>query len=371
MTGSPDDRFPRALHVLDEHMRKNDSLAPRVTSTSAYHLPGAPEGPYQYGRWTNPGWDHLEAVLSVLEDARTAIFPSGMAAIAAALMPHARPGDRVLLPSDGYAATRVLAEKYLVPNGVAIDYCATLDYTKRDFAGYKIVFIETPSNPGLNICDLADVAMRAKAAGAITIADNTTMTPLGQRPLDHGVDIVVASDTKALNGHSDMLFGHIAMRDTGLLEAALDWRKLVGAIPGPFETWAVARGIETLELRLERMCATAQLVADRLREHPVIGSVIYPGFADHPGHDIAARQMLRFGSLVGVTFESAERAEAFLTNARFIRQATSFGGTHSSAERRARWGDEVPEGFVRLSVGCEPAEVLWADIAQALSTCSS
>ncbi len=366
MAAPSDTRFTLAMH-LDHAHQKNHAFAPGVTPTSTYHLPGLPEGPYQYGRWTNPGWDHLETVLGVLEDANTAIFPSGMAAIAAALMPHLQSGDKLLLPSDGYMATRVLAKKYLQPNGVSVDLCATPDYATRDFTGYRVVFVETPSNPGLNICDIADVAKRAKAAGAIVIVDNTTMTPLGQRPLDLGADMVVASDTKALNGHSDVLFGHIATRDAGLLEAALDWRKLVGAIPGPFETWMVARGLETLELRFDRMCTTAGIIADRLREHHAVEGVIYPGFMDHQGHDIAARQMERFGSLVGVTFASAAQADRFMNTAEFIRQSTSFGGTHTSAERRERWGDNVDPGFVRLSIGCEPTEILWNDIKTALN----
>ena len=365
MTKKSDDRFTRALHYGHDALRKNDAFGMPVTSTSTYNLPGAPEGPHQYGRWTNPGWDHLEGVLSVLEDAQTAIFPSGMAAIAAALMPNVKQGDRILLPSDGYMATRVLAEKYLQSSGVTVDLCATPDYAAKDFTGYKIIFIETPSNPGLHICDIADICKRAKAAGAITIADNTTMTPLGQRPLELGADMVVASDTKALNGHSDVLFGHIATRNADLLQAALDWRKLVGAIPGPFETWAVARGLETLELRFDRMCSSAEVIAERLRNHPALTFVTYPGFPDHPSHDIAKVQMARFGSLIGLNFESAAKADAFMDSAKFIRQSTSFGGTHTSAERRARWGDDVSEGFVRLSIGCEPTEVLWTDIEKA------
>ena len=371
MTENTDHLFVRALHHTADIVKKGDPLSAQVNLTSTYHLPGEPEAAHMYGRWTNPGWHHLESVLSILEDAETLVFPSGMAAIAAAIMPNARQGDRVLLPSDGYAATRILAEKYLIPNGVIVDFCATPNYATQDFSGYKIVFIETPSNPGLHICDLSNVAAKARAAGTITIADNTTMTPLGQRPLDHGVDMVVASDTKAMNGHSDMLFGHVATRNADLLEAALDWRKLVGAIAGPFETWAVARGIETLEIRLERMCSTAALVADRLHGHEALSSIIYPGSRDHPDHAIAARQMTHFGCLIGLTFASAKKAECFLEKSRYIRQSTSFGGMHSSAERRARWGDIVAEGLVRLSIGCEPAEILWADISQALQSLKS
>jgi cystathionine gamma-lyase len=192
------------------------------------------------------------------------------------------------------------------------------------------------------------------------------MTPLGQRPLDLGADIVVSSDTKAMNGHSDVVAGHVASRRAGLLDEMRQWRNLVGAIPGPFEAWLVHRGLETLEIRFERMCANAASVAEHLSGTSMVASVRYPGLPDHPQHGLARKQMTGFGSIVALTFASADAAERFITACPFIRPTTSFGGLHTSAERRARWGEEVPAGFVRLSLGTEPTEQLLSGIDEAL-----
>jgi cystathionine gamma-lyase len=244
----------------------------------------------------------------------------------------------------------------------------TLKMDEYDYTDVSVVLIETPSNPGLDVCDIAQIAKRVHSAGGLLIADNTTMTPLLQRPLDHGADIVVAADTKAPAGHSDVLFGHAATRDPGLHNRIRDWRRLSGAVPGSFEAWLVHRGIETLEVRLERMCASAQLIATRLMEHPRVKNIRYPGLQGDPSHAIAKRQMSGFGFLIGFELENRARAEAFLTACPFIAQATSFGSTHTSGERRARWGDAVPEGFIRLSIGIEPVEHLMDAIETALSS---
>jgi cystathionine gamma-lyase len=359
-------RVARMLHHGAERRRTGDVPGPVIAPTSIFHLPGDPEGPHQYGRWSNPTWDALEEALSVLEDAEAIALPAGMAAIAAALTPLVAPGDRVLLPSDGYGATRAYAQGYLAPFGVSVELCPTREVETRDLAGVKLLMIETPSNPGLDVCDIRRVAERAHAAGALLVADNTTMTPLGQRPLDLGADIVVASDTKALNGHSDALAGHVATRDAALAAKMRDWRKLAGAIPSPFDAFLVHRGLETLELRFERMSASAQALAGRLAEHRALRSVVYPGLPTHPAHNLARTQMTTGGSLVALAFAGKAEAERFISGCRYLRQATSFGSLHSSAERRKRWGDAVPDGFVRLSVGCEPLEPLWAAMKESL-----
>jgi cystathionine gamma-lyase len=360
------DLVARMLHHGAEARRPGDLVAPPIVPAATYHLPGDPAGRFQYGRWANPTWDAVEEALGVLEQAEVLALPSGMAAVAAVYYATLKAGDRVLLPADGYYVTRALMETFLAPLGVAADLCPTRDVAGRELSGYRLVWIETPSNPGLDVCDIAAVAAKAKAAGARVVVDNTTMTPLGQRPLDCGADIVVASDTKALNGHSDALFGHVATRDAALATRLREWRKMAGAIPSPFDAWLVHRGLETLEVRFARMCATADLVAARLWEHRSVEGVVYPGLPNHPAHDLARGQMLAFGSLIGVAFASKELAERFVTGCRFLRPATSFGSLQSSAERRARWGDAVPEGFVRLSVGCEPAEALWAAMKTSL-----
>ncbi|MCA3262276.1 MAG: cystathionine gamma-lyase [Telmatospirillum sp.] len=366
MTDPNDIRIAKLLHARAD-LAPGDPIAPPIVLASSYHLPGLPaEAPFQYGRFHNPSWDAVEHALALLEDAPVVGFPSGMAAIAAVLYSTLRSGDRILLPSDGYYTTRALSERFLGPLGVAFDTRATANFLDGGFAGYRLVWIETPSNPGLDVCDIAAVCAAAHAAGAIVCVDNTTLTPLGQRPLDLGADLVVAADTKAPAGHSDVLFGHVASRDEKLLAAVRDWRKFGGAIPGPFEAWLVHRGLETLELRFARQCDNALAIAQRLAVHKATVSVRYPGLGNDPSHGLARKQMQRFGGLVGVTFADAASAESFIA-CPFIRPSTSFGGVHTSAERRARWGDAVAPGYVRLSVGCEPLEALWAAMDESLA----
>jgi cystathionine gamma-lyase len=346
--------------------RAGDPVTPPIVFSSVFLLPGDPAGPYQYSRWSNPTWTALEEALSILEDAETAIFPSGMAAVAAVLCSQLKPGDRVLLPADAYYTSRVLADAYLAPAGVRVLTCPSAQYDQQDFAGFRMVWIETPSNPGLEICDLRKAVAKARQAGATVIADNTLPTPLGQRPLDLGADLVVSSDSKAMNGHSDVVFGHVSSRNAGPMAAVRDWRKVCGAIPGPFESWLVHRGLETLEVRFDRMCSNAEALAPRLAEHPKVQEVKFPGLSSHPAHAVAKSQMLRFAMILGVTLNDKDAAEKFINGCKFIRPTTSFGGLHTSAERRARWGDKVPPGFVRLSVGCEPLEELWKEMRRSL-----
>jgi cystathionine gamma-lyase len=367
--GLQDDLEMRAaelLHLRRHKLSKGDPVPLPIVPAAMFHLPGDPAGHAQYGRSHNPTWDGVEEALAHLENAGCVAFPSGMAAIAASFFAIVKAGDRVLLPSDGYYTTRVLAERFLKPLGIDFDLRPTAAYLDGGFAGYSLVYLETPANPGLDICDITAVARGAHAAGALVVADNTTMTPFGQRPMELGADVVVAADTKAPNGHSDALLGHVATRDRALLDRVREWRKLSGAIPGPFEAWQVHRGLETLELRFERMCETAALLAQRLHGHPALRALRYPGLPDDPAHNLARVQMRRFGFLIGLTLESEEKAERFMDGCRLIQPATSFGGIHTSAERRARWGDAVAPGFVRLSVGIEPAEALWAAISEAL-----
>lgn len=360
-------RAARVPHLRRGELEKGEPVGLPLTLSSIYHLPGDPAGVSQYGRFDNATWDGVERLLGHLEDAGAVAFPSGMAAISSVFFAFLKTGDRILLPSDGYYTPRVLAERFLKPMGISFDLRPTAAFLDGGFSGYRMVFVETPSNPGLDICDLAAVVRAAHDAGAIIVADNTTMTPFGQRPLDFGADIVVAADTKAPNGHSDVLFGHVASRDADMLTAVRDWRKLSGAIPGPFEAWLVHRGLETLEVRFDRMCSSAGTVAQRLAGHDAVDAVRYPGLANDPSHNLAASQMHRFGTMISLTLASEEKAETFINACPLIQPATSFGGLHSSAERRARWGDDVAPGFVRLSIGCEPVEELWREIDNALN----
>ena len=356
------------LHLRGNRLEKGDPVALPLTQNSMFHLPGNPESdlPY-YGRVQNPTWDAVEKQLSHLEDAPSLIFPSGMGAIAAAFFACVKSGDRVLVPSDGYYVTRMLCQRFLAPMGVEIVERPTATFADDGFGGFAVVFVETPSNPGLELIDLKQVATKVRAAGGISIADNTTMTPLGQRPLDMGIDIVVAADTKAPGGHSDLLMGHLSTRNSDILAAAEEWRKFSGSIPGAHDAWLLHRGLETLDVRFERMCHSAEIIAPRIASHTAVQLCRYPGLTTDPSHALAKQQMLRFGFLISLTLENEEKAERFINNCPLLRPATSFGGVHSSAERRARWGDAVAPGFVRLSVGCEPTEELWQALEQSLN----
>jgi cystathionine gamma-lyase len=366
MPDTPSSRAARLSHLRRSGLAKGDPVPLPLTMAAMYHLPGDPAGVRQYGRFANPTWDAVEHMLAVLEDARSIAFPSGMAATCAVFFALLKSGDRVLLPSDGYYTTRVLADRFLKPMGVQFDLRPTSSFLEGGFANYRMVFVESPANPGLDICDIAAVAKAARDAGAIVVADNTTMTPFGQRPLELGADVIVAADTKAPNGHSDLLFGHVASRNSAIMDAVSDWRKLSGSIPGPFEAWLVHRSLETLEVRFDRMCASAEAIAQRLAAHPKVRAVRFPGLSTDPSHSLARSQMDRFGFLIGVTLENEASAEAFINGCDLIQPATSFGGVHTSAERRARWGDAVAPGFVRLSIGCEPVEELWGALKIAL-----
>lgn len=359
-------RAARLLHHRSARLEQGEPITPPLVSSATYHLPRVDQGGFMYGRMSMPTWEEVEAQLAILEDAPCLSFPSGMAAISAALMATVTPGARVILPSDGYYTTRLFADAFLKPFGITATYVPTVDMADADFSGAGIVYVETPSNPGLEVCDIAAVARRARAAGARVIADNTTLTALLQRPLDLGADIVVAADTKAPGGHSDVLFGHVATRDDALMQRMRDWRKLSGAVPGAFEAWLVHRGIETLEVRLARMCDSAGVIAERLAAHPKVQAVRYPGLKGDPSRQIMAAQARGFGFLIGATLADGPTAERFLELCPFLARATSFGSTHSAGERRARWGDAVPEGFLRLSIGVEPVEALWSAMSDAL-----
>jgi cystathionine gamma-lyase len=233
--------------------------------------------------------------------------------------------------------------------------------------GVTFVWIECPSNPALDVCDVAAVCAAAHQRGAAVAVDNTLATPIGQHPLALGADFSVSSDSKHTTGHSDLILGHVAVRDAALAGELLAWRRLTGAVPGPFEAWLAHRSLATLDVRLERECATALALAELLLARPDVELVRYPGLPGDPAHELATRQMTRFGSIVSFDLGTRERAERFLARCELVAEATSFGGVHSTAERRARWsGNDVGEGFIRFSVGCEDPADLLADVERAL-----
>ena len=365
-----DDLSPASLvlHGGSDERRPGTPFTAGPVFASAYHLPGDPKGvEYQYARFDNPTWAALEEVIGRLESGPALVFPSGMAASVAVLSPLAQPGDTIVLPSDGYFATRAYAQTYLARWGVTVRLVPTTAMASADFTGARLVFVETPSNPGLDVCDIERLAAAVHAAGAKLVVDNTTATVLSQAPLCLGADYSVASDTKALNGHSDVVFGHVAARDAELLAPVRQWRTLAGAIAGPMEAWLVHRGLATLDLRLARQSQNALAVATLLAGHRAVRRVRYPGLASDPAHAVAARQMRYFGAVVGVEMASAEAALRFLASCTLLFEATSFGGVHSSAERRSRWGsDDVSDAFIRLSAGCEATDDLVAAVGAAL-----
>ncbi|GAA2838687.1 cystathionine gamma-lyase [Crossiella cryophila] len=340
---------------------------------SVYHLQDGPAAPAAlgntYGRAENPTWEVLEEAIGALDGGRALVYPSGMAAIAGLLRATLRSGDTVIVPADGYYATRQLVREELGQFGVRMREIATPGpWTPEVFDGVRLVLVETPSNPLLDVCDLIALSDAAHERGAIVAVDNTTATPLGQRPLDLGADVVVASDTKALSGHSDLLLGHVSTNDPELYARLAKGRKLSGAIPGPFETWLAHRGLGTLDLRLARQAQNAEALATALRAHPAITDLRWPGLPGDPAHEIAKRQMTRFGGVLRFTLPDKETVARFIDASELVSATTSFGGLHTTADRRAQWGDAVPEGFVRLSAGCEDTADLVTDIVVALET---
>jgi cystathionine gamma-lyase len=345
------------------------AFVPPLQFAATYTSPGDPAShPLTYGRFHNPTWAVWEEALAVLEGGPAVSFASGMAAVSAVLGTCLQPGDTVVLPQDSYYAIRALASAWLEKMGVQVRLAPTARNAQAEaLAGARLLWIETPSNPQLDVCDIAALAEAARAQGALVVADNTTATAYLQQPLALGADLVVSSDTKALTGHSDLVLGHVAARDPDRVAALRGWRSQHGAIPGPMETWLAHRSLATLPLRVTRQCDSAERLAALLRSQAQVEAVYYPGLPDHPAREVASRQMQRFGTIVSFDLGTRARAEAFLAALRIVREATSFGGVHSTAERRARWGgDAVSEGFIRFSAGCEDAGDLIEDVERGL-----
>ena len=326
---------------------------PGPVFAAPYHFRGDGEGPEpHYGRRANPTWERWESALAELEGGQAVAFASGMAAISAVLLTTLGAGDVLVAPSDGYYTVRTLAHEHLEPRGVEVRLVPTEEEAVRGaLAGATLLWLESPSNPLLGVVDVATMATLAHDAGALVAVDNTLATPLRQRPLALGADFSVASAAKQLTGHSDLLLGHVATSDPARAERIRAWRTTTGAIPGPFETWLAHRSLATLGLRVERQERTAGALHAMLAARDDVHQARWPGV----------------GCVVAFDLLEAGRARAFLAACRVVAEATSFGGVHSSAERRARWGgDPVSPGLIRFSVGCEDADDVLADVAQAL-----
>lgn len=343
-----------------------EPLSPGPALTSVYHLrpEGVAPGDNGYGRTESPTREILESAIGQLEGGTCRAFASGQAAITATLMAVLRPGDTVVIPSDGYYSVRSFAATTLSELDINVLEAPTAG-PYPSFAGVRLVLLESPANPGLDLVDISAVATSAHTEGALVAVDNTTATPLGQRPLDLGADLVVASGTKAIAGHSDLLLGYVATREQPLLDKITEWRKLAGGIPGTFECWLARRSLSTLALRLRQQSANAAALVPVLRAHPLVSGVRWPG--DSP----FAKLLRIIPGLVSFELPSATHVAAFLRASTLVAAATSFGGVHTTADRRHQWGDSVPPSFVRLSCGIEDTIDLVADIETALAAASA
>jgi len=356
MTTDPISRFHQMLHTRSANLAPGDPVPDPLVMSSTFALSDQPDPARIYGRANSPTLEALETRLAALEGAPCISFPSGMGAYGGLLMATLKQGGRVLTLSDGYYAARNLLTEILEPFGVTCDTCPAAKIEQAVLDTFHMVIVETPSNPGLSVIDIAAMAEKCREAGALLVVDNTVCTPLLQNPLDLGADAVIVSDTKAMGGHSDLLMGHVSSHNSALMERVQSVRTLLGLNPGPQEAWLLIRGLETLEIRLARMCANARAILPLLETSTKTRDILYP--EPHP-------QATDQGFLVGVTFTDAPTADHFLSLAGFA-ATTSFGGLHSSGDRRARWGDDVASGFLRLSFGVEPTVQLVASVAMAL-----
>jgi cystathionine gamma-lyase len=340
---------------------------PGPVFAAPFHLKGDVESSaWGYTRYGNPTWERYESALSDLEDGDVVLFASGMAAAAALLLTSLRPGSAVAIDQDCYLNVRRLARTHLEPRGVDVRLAPPAELHTA-LQGAELLWLESPSNPKLEVYDIAALTAAARTAGALSVVDNTTAGPLSQKVLDLGADFALTSATKHLSGHADLMLGYVATRDAERAAALRDWRRDAGAIPGPFETWLAHRSLPTLAVRMERAGANALALAELLSAREDVSGVRYPGLPGDLGHEVARRQMNGFGSVIAFDLGSRERAERFLAAAELVTEATSFGSVHTTAERRRRWGgDDVPEGFVRLSAGCEETADLVADVERAL-----
>jgi cystathionine gamma-lyase len=341
---------------------------PGPVFAAPFHLQGdVDSSDWVYTRYGNPTWARYEQALAELEGGEVVLFASGMAAASALLLTTLAPDSAVAMDHGCYRGVRILAEGHLEPRGVDVRL-APPERLGEALEGADLLWMESPSNPKLEVYDLAALAGAAHAGGAIVVVDNTTAGPLHQKALELGADYVLTSATKHLSGHADLMLGYVAAADPARARALRDWRTQAGAVAGPFEVWLAHRSLATYALRVERGTANALALAQLLEGRDDVTGVRYPGLAGDPGHEAARRQMRGYGTILAFDVGDRGRAERFLGAAELITEASSFGGVQTSAERRGRWsGDDVTEGFIRLSAGCEDTADLLADVERALA----
>lgn len=351
------------------------------TSTYVQSAPGKNKG-YEYARSQNPTRKALEDALAVVENGKYALaFSSGVAATDAVIK-LLQPGDEVIAGSDMYGGTYRLFTKVFEKFGIVFKYIDTTNYKNVEAAinsKTKLIWLETPTNPLMNITDIAAIAEITKKKKVLLAVDNTFASPYLQNPLDLGADIIMHSVTKYLGGHSDVIQGCLVMNDHDLREKLYFIQKSCGAVPGPMDCFLVLRGIKTLHVRMERHCENGEKIAHWLRNNPKVGKVYWPGFEDHPNHAIAKKQMRGYGGMLSFTLgdDSVENAMRVLSSTKIFSLAESLGGveslinhpasmTHASIPREERIKNGLTDSLIRLSVGIEDADDLIEDLDQAI-----
>ena len=370
-----------AIHAGQDPDPTTGAVVPPIYQVSTYKQDGIGglRGGYEYSRTANPTRAALEECLAALEGGvRGLAFASGMAAEDTLLRAICKPGDHVVIPDDAYGGTYRLISKVLSRWGLEYDPVpvAGVDAVRAAIRpDTRVVWVETPTNPLLGIADIAALAQVTHDAGALLVVDNTFASPYLQRPLALGADVVVHSTTKYLGGHSDVLGGALVVSDVGLGSELAFYQNSMGAVGGPFDAWLTLRGIKTLGVRMDRHCANAARIAEFLVRHPKVSSVRYPGLPDHPGHEVAAKQMRAFGGMVSFQLTGGEEeAVRVCEETQLFILGESLGGVESLIEHPARMTHastagsplEVPADLVRLSVGIEDADDLLADLERAL-----
>jgi cystathionine gamma-synthase len=372
----------RAIHAGQEPDPLTGAVSVPIYATSTYKQDGVLglRGGYDYSRSANPTRTALEEALAALEGGERGLaFASGLAAADTLLRAVCAPGDHMLLPGDAYGGTFRLIARVLARWGMEYTPVPLSDLDAVRAAlrpATRVVWCETPTNPLLGIADIAALADLAHEAGALLVVDNTFASSYLQQPLAFGADVVLHSTTKYLGGHSDVVGGALVVPDAELGDQLLFHQNAMGAVPGPFDAFLVLRGIKTLGVRMDRHCANAAQIAAFLVDHPAVAHVYFPGLAEHPGHELAARQMRDFGGMVSFTLRAGEEAAVKVCGlTQLFTLGESLGGVESLIEHPARMTHasvagsplEVPDDLVRLSVGIEDVEDLIADLTQALT----
>ena len=373
----------RTIHAGQPAEPATGALVAPIFQTSTYEqtAPGVHQG-FDYSRTNNPSRARLEAVLADLEGVQhAAVYASGLAAENAVLQAYLKPGDEIVIPTDVYGGTYRILTKVFQPIGCIlrqVDFSDVAETSRAIGERTRLVWIESPTNPRLLVCDIAALARAAHAAGALVVVDNTFATPLFQRPFELGADIVIHSVTKYLAGHSDVIQGAVLARDPAVFEPIKFLQNATGAVPSAFDCWLTLRGLQTLELRMQRHAENAEAIALALNGHPLVRKVFFPGLPSHPGHEIARRQMTGFGGMVSFELDgTVDEVVAFVSSRRFFTLGESLGSvksllchparmTHASIPPEARAALGLSDTLIRLSPGCEHHRDLVADLLEGL-----